>query len=602
MRLELGHGVSDVVSHRVGAQVQLFRDLLRGAPLGCELEHLAFARREVFGVELLESFEVGQMADHVRSEVGFMLGGGPNPGDEIGTIGTLRQKSVASRVESLRKYPTVGGCRDHHDARRVLCAPKFFDDLDAAPVGQAVVDQHHIRSECVDCVHCARDRTRHADDRDVGLIIEKRLQSERDDLVIVNDHNADRGGLHASSLDVRTHELNDTFVSLLDFHEVIEEPIFGELRRLIDSQADIVELIATNAPLEQILGAVTECVETGWDSERTYAAIVLAGEDEGRSVFPGPALSATAAVRSAQLFPVFPPNIPKSIRPVIDGTALDWPDLGFVESELGVTNSWFVPMIGQLDSVPSWLALYADGKDELSAAAQSFLGQYARLALIAIEQHRGELRLHRLIAEERQRLAGVLHDDPIQAMTAVSLRVQRLARHVDDDATDLVVDLQKATTTAIERMRRLLIDLHPPTLDNDGLVSAIDVYLSEVLEPLDIECELIDDVVDEPSIETASLAYRLVAEALWNVAKHAKATHVTVSLHARAGAVEILVSDNGVGFDHDQQTRRRAGHMGLSACRALSARASGSWNVDSATDAGTTVTIRLPGQLPTRQG
>ena len=144
-------------------------------------------------------------------------------------------------------------------------------------------------------------------------------------------------------------------------------------------------------------------------------------------------------------------------------------------------------------------------------------------------------------------------------------------------------------------MRRLLIDLHPPTLDDEGLVSATDVYLVEVLEPLGITCELHDLVVDQPAIETASLAYRLISEALWNVGKHADATHVTVRIESIAGAVDATVIDDGVGFDSARYRRRRAGHMGISACRELADRASGSWTIESAPGRGTTVRIHLPG-------
>lgn len=410
------------------------------------------------------------------------------------------------------------------------------------------------------------------------------------------------------SLGLRSVELNSTFVSLLGFVDVTETerlPL-GELRQLIDSQAEIVDLIASNAPLEDILAAVTERVEQGWTSERAFAAIAMSAEDEGRSVFASPALTAAVSVDAelepSQLFPTFPIAVKAETESVVEGSELAWPVLEILKSKLLVSKAWLVPMLGSAAHGTSWLALYTPDRDPLSETERFLLHRYARLASIAIEQHHGELRLHRLIAEERQRLAGVLHDDPIQAMTAVSLRVQRLARHVNEDATELAVDLQKSVTTAIDRMRRLLIDLHPPTLDNEGLVSAIDVYLAEVLEPLDIECELVDDVQDEPSIETASLAYRLAVEALWNVAKHANASRVAVLIHARAGAVEIRIDDNGVGFDDELHRHSRAGHLGLSACRALSARASGSWTVESEPGQGTTVTIRLPGQLPTTPG
>lgn len=371
----------------------------------------------------------------------------------------------------------------------------------------------------------------------------------------------------------------------------------GELRHLVDSQADIVARIAANEPLEEILVTICDQLAGGWSRQPTFAAIMMAAADDDRSVFAGGTLRESWPEAHDQLFP---PTLPTEPAGLVSASTIEWTGLDAVRAHTGCENVWYAPLVADAGALTSWLALAVPNGGDLHEVERTVLDRHAQLGSIAIERHRGELLLHRLIAEERQRLAGVLHDDPIQAMTAVSLRVQRLGRHVGPEAVGLVHELQRSVTTAIDRMRRLLIDLHPPTLDDEGLVSAIDVYLAEVLEPLDVECVLDDQVIDEPSIETASLAYRLAAEALWNTAKHADASRVVVTIRAESGAVDITVRDDGKGFDMQRQVRTRAGHMGLSACRELSSRASGTWRIDSSPGNGTTVTIHLPGELPVR--
>lgn len=325
----------------------------------------------------------------------------------------------------------------------------------------------------------------------------------------------------------------------------------GKLPMLVDAQAEVVELIAGNATLETTLDAVVGACERIWPG--SDAAVTL-----------------------------HPPE-----RDAIRGST----------EPPGAASGVVIPIGSREGPTLGELVLHTREETPLPEGELAILNRLAQLARIALEQHRSELHLQRLIAEERRWIAGVLHDDPIQAMTAVNLRIQRLARHADPDLAPTIAELQTAVAEAIDRMRRLLVDLHPPTLDDEGLEAAIDGYFAEVLEPTGIECALDSRVEDEPSLETASLAYRLIAEALWNTAKHADASTVTVRIVAVAGGVDASIVDDGVGFDVTRPFHRRAGHMGISACRELAERASGSWTVESAPDVGTTVHIQLPGSI-----
>ncbi len=358
--------------------------------------------------------------------------------------------------------------------------------------------------------------------------------------------------------------------------EAIEQLPRRDLRALIDSQSQVTSLIVANAPIDEVMSEIVGRIEDSWPS--TAAAVVVDFDAGRQTVITGNRLV---------------PATEKAVLRIIDGVVSHAPIALFPLDD--GSSVVLVPVGRQAVGSLNWLAAVLLADDSIDDAELEFLRRYGELAELALDRHQTELKLQRLIAEERAALAGVLHDDPIQVITAVGLRLQRLRRHVDEEGADLLRDVQDSVVTAVDRMRRLLVDLHPPTLGDDGLAAAVDVYFGEVLEPLDLECSLDEELSDEPSFETASLAYRLVAEALWNVAKHAEATKVLVRLEGADGSVRATIIDNGKGFDSSIGLRRRAGHMGMSACRELAGRASGSWTVHSTEGAGTTVEFELPG-------
>ena len=391
-------------------------------------------------------------------------------------------------------------------------------------------------------------------------------------------------------------------VPLVDDLDHPEELTHRDLRSLVDGQALIVECIALNAPLDQTLLMVANTIEAMWPHSK--AAFVMSIEETDSAATTAPTLTtelrqALNAARSSVVLGQLDRANPFS--PVLIGAKSgggSWPELAEALAQNGFGAAWLSLVTPLDDPTPSWMAVFVPRIEPLTPAERSLLSRFAHLSRVAIDQQRRELELHRLIADERQRIAGVIHDDPIQALTAVSLRIQRLSRYVEGNAAEQLADIHVAVGSAIERMRRLLVDLHPPTLDDEGLVSAIDQYLGEVVEPHGVTCTLRDSVDEEPAIGTASLAYRLAVEALWNVVKHAEATQVEVDVTIEAGTVQIRISDDGIGFDKSKAERRRAGHLGISASRELAARASGTWHVDTAPGEGTVVSLWLPGAAP----
>jgi signal transduction histidine kinase len=196
---------------------------------------------------------------------------------------------------------------------------------------------------------------------------------------------------------------------------------------------------------------------------------------------------------------------------------------------------------------------------------------------------------------ERKRIAWDLHDDSIQVMTAVGLRLKALRRNVPDDPelASQLDELEEAVGEAIGRLRHLLIELRPVVLDRKGLTPALRAYLDS-LEEDGLSTVLTSRLGAEPRPETRAILYRLSQEALTNVRRHARASRVEVVLEERGGGYALQVRDDGAGFSTQQ--RGEPGHLGLVAMQER-AEVFGGWcRIQSAPGAGTTVEVWVPSE------
>jgi len=197
--------------------------------------------------------------------------------------------------------------------------------------------------------------------------------------------------------------------------------------------------------------------------------------------------------------------------------------------------------------------------------------------------------------EERRRLAGDIHDDAVQAMTAVLLRVGLLGSRLDKpEQVSLVEELEESIRDTIGRLRRLIAGLSPPELDRAGLAAALRSALDQLKLDFHIDYSLENRVTREPGTEARTIAYRIVQEALANTRKHSKGSRVDVTLESQAHGLCTTVTDNGVGFDVEATLAvDRPGHLGLKAMRERAELAEGWLRIDSGPD-GTTVTFWIP--------
>jgi signal transduction histidine kinase len=178
-------------------------------------------------------------------------------------------------------------------------------------------------------------------------------------------------------------------------------------------------------------------------------------------------------------------------------------------------------------------------------------GLYARLR--EREEWRGEL-LRKVISaqeDERKRLARELHDETSQTLSALAMGLETaLARFPSDLSRQRLEEAKALTVRTLEELHRLIYDLRPTVLDDLGLLSAIPWYAERQLEPrgVTVRFELSGDERRlAPEVETA--LFRVVQEAVNNIARHGHAETVLIQCALRETEITIEIEDDGEGFD-----------------------------------------------------
>ena len=222
------------------------------------------------------------------------------------------------------------------------------------------------------------------------------------------------------------------------------------------------------------------------------------------------------------------------------------------------------------------------------------------------ERERAEELRNRLIQqavtaqeEERRRIARELHDEAGQSLTAllVGLRTIEESRTVTE-AAELAQRLRGIAAQTLDEVGRLSRGLHPSILEEVGLPAAVTRHAQEFgqLHAVAVDVRIEGFETEQLSPALQATVYRILQEALTNVAKHAGAKSVGVRLVRHEATVELRVQDDGAGFDPAAGAEAAAGdrHLGLQVMRERAALLGGSVKVESRPGAGTTITVYFP--------
>jgi signal transduction histidine kinase len=216
--------------------------------------------------------------------------------------------------------------------------------------------------------------------------------------------------------------------------------------------------------------------------------------------------------------------------------------------------------------------------------------------------------------DERTRIAHDLHDGPVQQLAVLNYDIYRARKRIGDllgqvaderlmgelqGADEVLEGVEKGLGEETRVLRHLMSALRPPVLDNRGFADALSEHAQRFEQENGITVDIEIGLAHRLSPELETILYRITQESLNNVAKHARARQVSISVdQLEEGTVRLRVRDDGVGFDASNGAQLlREGHFGLAGMRERASLVGGTLNVMSVSGQGTTVEARLPGQL-----
>jgi len=197
---------------------------------------------------------------------------------------------------------------------------------------------------------------------------------------------------------------------------------------------------------------------------------------------------------------------------------------------------------------------------------------------------------------EKGRIARELHDELGQSLTMLRMDVAWCKANLRDGDAGVAAKLERMETMlkgTVAATRRIASDLRPLMLDDLGLVPALEWLVQNMTQRTGIPC---DFSIDDPALQLppahSTAVFRIVQEALTNIAKHAGATHAAVVVRQDDGTVRVAIRDDGVGFAAEDP--RKPASFGLLGLRERATLLRGTATIRSAPGAGTTIEIELP--------
>jgi signal transduction histidine kinase len=278
------------------------------------------------------------------------------------------------------------------------------------------------------------------------------------------------------------------------------------------------------------------------------------------------------------------------LRPALQARARTVLDAGAIVVEddwhlVPVGPHRLLALSGARDVSGSFLAAFV----ELVRSALNRTALHARLA--EKEQQRSRL-LQALITaqeEERGRISRDLHDQIGQALTALLLGLDQA---IEEPEPAALARLKELASVTLCDARRIALDLRPSVLDELGLEAAVRRYAREVHERYGTDVTVLVTLPARLDHQEETVLYRVAQEALTNIVRHARASNVSIVATAARRAVQLVIEDDGVGFDPERLTSVE--QIGLLGMRERLEILGGSLRIESAPGSGCRVYARLP--------
>lgn len=214
------------------------------------------------------------------------------------------------------------------------------------------------------------------------------------------------------------------------------------------------------------------------------------------------------------------------------------------------------------------------------------------------EQLRAQL-LNKIVTaqeEERQRISRELHDETGQALTSLLVQLKILER--SDNVAEIKAqteDIRQLTVHTLQEVRRLAADLRPAALDDLGLISALESYIynyaSKTNIVADFEVKDMDDIRLAHDVEI--VLYRIVQEALTNIARHAQAQRATVLIQRQHDHICVTIEDDGSGFDVHSLLQKQDRGLGILGMQERIQLIGGTFMIQSAPRQGTKISLKV---------
>jgi signal transduction histidine kinase len=277
-----------------------------------------------------------------------------------------------------------------------------------------------------------------------------------------------------------------------------------------------------------------------------------------------------------------------------------WVPLIYAAIRFGLLGSVMTSVVTALTSLPNWLylqssmTLWQEISMVITALVISLLvgWQTDRVRSAQKRERKYASMAVRSQEEDRKRLSLNLHDDSIQELISACYELDSMK---DIPEPDKLVTVRNSLAAVVQKLREISVSLHPPLLDDLGVVSAVRGLLDDSVNRGVISGRL--DITGEPyklpqDIELT--AFRIAQEALRNVERHSQASRARVSITFASREVALEVEDDGIGFDPEDFRDPHEGHLGILGMKERAEMVGGRFELSSKPGKGTTVKAYLP--------